>query len=81
MKYNSEKHYLGHRERLRNRLMQFGTEGLQEYEIVEFLLTYIIPQKDVKPIAKELLNRFGSIKGIFEAKEEELKSIKFLDQN
>jgi len=80
MKYNSEKHYLGHRERLRNRLMQFGTEGLQEYEIIEFLLTYIIPQKDVKPIAKELLNRFGSIKGIFEAKEEELKSIKFIKE-
>ncbi|MGC8483410.1 DNA repair protein RadC [Desulfurella multipotens] len=78
MKYNSEKHYLGHRERLRKRLMQFGSEGLQEYEIVEFLLTYVIPQKDVKPIAKELLNRFGSIKGIFDASEEELKSVKYI---
>jgi DNA repair protein RadC len=78
MKYNKEKHYLGHRERLRKRLMQFGSEGLQEYEIVEFLLTYVIPQKDVKPIAKELLNRFGSIKGIFDASEEELKSVKYI---
>ncbi|BAU22780.1 DNA repair protein RadC [Caldimicrobium thiodismutans] len=78
MKYNTEKHYLGHRERLRKRLMQFGSEGLQEYEIVELLLTYVLPQKDVKPIAKELLNKFGSIKGIFDAKEEELKSVRYI---
>jgi len=78
MKNNSEKHYLGHRKRLRNRLIQLGTEGLQEYELVELLLTYVLPQSDVKPIAKELINRFGSIKGIFDAEDEELKSVKYI---
>ncbi|HPO91600.1 MAG TPA: DNA repair protein RadC [Victivallales bacterium] len=78
MKYNNEKHYLGHRKRLRDRLLQMGSEGLQEYELVELLLTYVLPQRDVKPLAKELLNRFGSIKGILDSKEEELKSVKYL---
>ncbi len=74
---SQDKHYLGHRTRLRNRFMQ-NVEGLQEYEIVELLLTYVLPQRDVKEIAKELLERFGSIKGIFDASEDELKSIPFI---
>lgn len=53
-------------------------ESLQEYEIVELLLTYVIPKRDVKKIAKELLTRFGSIKGIFEASEEELKDVLYI---
>ncbi|KUK51056.1 MAG: DNA repair protein RadC [candidate division TA06 bacterium 32_111] len=52
--------------------------GLQEYEMVELLLTYVIPQRDVKEIAKDLLKKFGSIKGIFEASEEELRTIPFI---
>ncbi|MDD3428142.1 MAG: DNA repair protein RadC [Caldisericia bacterium] len=75
-----EKHYIGHRSRLRDRFNKFGPEALQEYELVELLLTYVLPQRDVKPIAKELLKRFGSLKGIFEAEEEELKSIPFIKE-
>jgi DNA repair protein RadC len=78
MDSNANKHYLGHRERLRKRFEEFGSSALQEYEIVELLLTYILPKRDVKPIAKELLNKFGSIKGIMDANEEELKSIKYI---
>ena len=77
MKDGDSKHYIGHRTRLRDRFMQ-NPAGLQEYEIVELLLTYAIPQRDVKGIAKELLNTFGSIKGIFEASEEELESIPYI---
>ncbi len=80
MNRNKDKHYLGHRSRLRNRLMKTGAEALQEYEIVELILTYVLPQRDVKPIAKKLLNKFGSIKGIFDATEEELKSIPFIKE-
>jgi len=75
--FRNNEHYIGHRTRLRNRFIQ-ASEGLQEYEIVELLLTYVIPQRDVKAIAKELLKRFGSIKGIFEASEEELKSVPYI---
>jgi len=74
-------HYHGHRNRLRQRLNNFGIESLQEYEIVELLLTYVLPRRDVKPIAKELLNNFCSIKGIMDASPEELTSIKFITEN
>ena len=73
-----DKHYLGHRKRLRKRFEELGIGALQEYEIVELLLTYVLPQKDVKPIAKELLSKFGSIKGIMDADENELKSVKYI---
>jgi len=72
------KHYLGHRKRLRERFKTIGSSSLQEYEILELLLTYVIPQKDVKPIAKELINKFGSIKNIMDADENDLKSVKYI---
>jgi len=75
---DNHKHYLGHRHRLRERFNKIGPYSLEEYEIVELLLTYVIPQKDVKPISKELLDRFNSIKGILDANEDELKSVKYI---
>lgn len=72
-----DRHYVGHRTRLRDRFIQ-APESLQEYEIIELLLTYVIPQRDVKEIAKKILERFDSIKGIFDAQEEELKSIPYV---
>ena len=74
------KHYSGHRERLRDRFNKIGPESLQEYEIVELLLTYVIPQRDVKPIAKALLQKFGSIKAIFDASEEEIKTVPYVKE-
>jgi len=74
----SDKHYLGHRKRLRDKLTQSGIENLQDYEIVELLLTFSIPQRDVKPIAKELLKKFGSIGGIFDASPDELTAIPYV---
>ena len=56
-------HYLDHRSRLRNRFLKQGISGLQPYEIIELFLTFVVPQKDVKPAAKEAINKFGSIKG------------------
>lgn len=73
-----DKHYLGHRKRLRQRFEEIGLSSLQEYEIVELLLTYVLPQRDVKSIAKELLNKFGSIRGIMDADEDELKTVKYI---
>ncbi len=65
-------HYLGHRERLRQRLQRVGAEGFQEYELLELLLSYAIPRKDVKPLAKGLLKRFGNLAGVLDAPLEEL---------
>lgn len=65
----------GHRKRLRERFKKTGLVGLHDYEFIELLLTYAIPQKDVKPIAKELIQQFNGTKGIFDASIEELTSV------
>ncbi len=80
MNNKKEKHYLGHRKRLRDRFNEVGPDSLQEYEFVELLLTYVLPQRDVKPIAKKLLEKFGSIKGIFDAPEEEIQSFSYIKE-
>lgn len=57
----------GHRQRLRRRFRQEGLEGFHELHALELLLCYAIPQKDTKPLARALLDRFGSYAGVLEA--------------
>jgi len=73
----SEPHYLDHRARLRNRFLEQGINSLQPYEIIELFLTFVIPQKDVKLAAKQAIERFGTIKGFFDADEKELSQIPY----
>jgi len=54
------KHYHGHRERLRSRLLEAGAGALADYELIELILFRAIPRIDVKPLAKELIKKFGS---------------------
>jgi DNA repair protein RadC len=68
-------HYLEHRKRLRERFNKGGSEGFHDYELLELLLTYAIPRKDVKPMAKDLINRFGSLSGVLDANEQDLEKI------
>ena len=65
----------GHHRRLKERFDKGGIKALHDYEIVELLLTYVISRQDTKPRAKKLLKRFGSITGILNADEEQLKSV------
>lgn len=51
-------HYIGHRERLRDRFLA-GADTLPDYEILELLLASVIPRKDTKPLAKALIDEFG----------------------
>jgi DNA repair protein RadC len=69
-------HYREHRQRLKEKYLEVGLEGFHDYEIMEFLLTYGIPQKDVKPLAKELIHRFGGLKGIIDADIDDLRQVK-----
>ncbi len=68
-------HYIGHRERLRERFRKGGPEGFHDYELLELLLTYGIPRRDVKPIAKKLIKRFGSLSGVLDASLKEIEEI------
>ncbi|MFH0787142.1 MAG: hypothetical protein V2B13_05945 [Pseudomonadota bacterium] len=54
-------HYLGHRKRLRDRFLKTGLEGFAEHKVVELLLTWAIPRKDIKEPAKDLLTRFNGL--------------------
>jgi DNA repair protein RadC len=67
-------HYLGHRERLRERAAA-GLGGLPDYELLELLLFRSIPRGDVKPLAKQLLARFGSLGAVLGASAEELRAV------
>jgi DNA repair protein RadC len=66
----------GHRGRLRQRFMRSEFSCFSEHEVVELLLTFSIPRKDVKTTAKILLKTFGSLKGIFDASSDDLIQIK-----
>lgn len=61
------KSFGGHRQRLRDRFFQNGIESFHDYEVIEILLTLTMPRKDMKPVAKELLRRFGSLSGVLDA--------------
>jgi len=73
-------HYLGHRSRLKQRFLKFCGEDFQDYELLEMLLFYSIPRKDTKPLAKELLKRFGSIASVLDATYEELMEVEGIGQ-
>ncbi len=71
----------GHRERLRKRFINTGIDSLHDYEMVELLLTFVIPRRDVKPLAKELLLRFRSLSGILDASVGDLQSVPGVGEN
>ena len=69
-------HYHGHRERLRNRYRDSGDTALADYELLELLLFRLIPRRDTKPIAKALLDRFGTLAAVFGAPAALLQEVK-----
>jgi DNA repair protein RadC len=71
-------HYHGHRERLRERFRDAGSEAVTDYELLELVLFRALPRRDVKPLAKELIARFGSFAEVVSAPVERLAEIKGL---
>jgi DNA repair protein RadC len=69
-------HYLGHRERLRQRLFEAGAENLPDYEILEVLLAASNPRGDTKPLAKALIDHFGGLAAVLSADREALQSVR-----
>ncbi len=68
----AEPHYLGHRERLRQRLIGAGAESLPDYELLEMILFVSNPRGDVKPLAKQLLDHFGGFAAVMSAEPDDL---------
>jgi DNA repair protein RadC len=68
-------HYHGHRDRLRARFREAGPDALADYEMLELVLFRAIPQRDVKPLAKTLLDKFGSFAEAISAPPERLKEV------
>ncbi|EGF89756.1 DNA repair protein RadC family protein [Asticcacaulis biprosthecium C19] len=69
----------GHRERLRERALKTGASALPDYELLELYLFRSIPQRDVKPLAKALLTRFGSLPAVLSAPLEDMMTVSALD--
>ncbi|MCD8570656.1 MAG: DNA repair protein RadC [Alphaproteobacteria bacterium] len=74
-------HHLGHRDRLRQRFLAGGADALPDYELLELLLFMAIPRRDVKPLAKTLLKRFGSFSELLAAPVEELVKVEGVSEN
>ncbi len=68
-------HYAGHRKRLRDRFLKAGMAALPDYEILELVLFLAQPRGDMKPVAKNLLQQFGSYSSVITAEAKELKKV------
>jgi DNA repair protein RadC len=68
-------HYHGHRQRLKDRFVKAGPGALADYELLELLLFLAVPRRDVKPLAKKLLDAFGSFAEVISAEPARLEEI------
>jgi DNA repair protein RadC len=73
-------HYHGHRERLRARFRAAGAEALADYELLELILFRAIARRDLKPLAKALIAKFGSFAEVIAAPEARLREVKGLGE-
>ncbi len=72
-------HY-GHRSRLRQRVEQEGLDNFHDYQVLEYVLSFVMPYKDTNGLAHELIDRFGSLVGVFEATKAELMLVNGLGE-
>ncbi|MGI4775409.1 MAG: RadC family protein [Janthinobacterium lividum] len=74
-------HYIGHRQRLKEKLMKSSAEHFADYELIELLLFAAIPRKDVKPLAKSLLKHFGSLSNLINSDKDKLLLFEGINEN
>ena len=71
----------GHRARVKARFLREGLDNFSDFQILEFLLFYVIPRKDTNPIAHALIDHFGSLPQVLEAPVEELCKVPGISEN
>lgn len=74
-------HYIGHRERVKQKVLEHGAQSMADYEVLEGLLMGLLPRKDVKPLAKDLISRFGSLSEVLHAPVHKLLEVKGIGEN
>lgn len=79
-KIEPDKIHDGHRERLRRKFLNHGLETFDDHTILELLLSYSIPRKDINAIAHDLINNFGTLADVFDARIEDLCEIKGISE-
>lgn len=73
--------HAGHRQRTKEEFLARGLDGLPAHRVLELLLFYAIPQGDVNPLAHRLVERFGSLQGVFHATYEQLLEVEGIGPN
>ena len=71
----------GHRGRLKKKFAEQGFSALDDKELMELLLTYSIPRKDVCPLARDLVHKYGSFEGVLAADPRELLADSRISKN
>jgi DNA repair protein RadC len=77
----SKPHYYGHRERLRERFRARGSDAVADYELLELILFRALPRRDTKPIAKSLIDKFGSFAEVISAPPRRIMEVKGIGEN
>ncbi len=73
--------HAGHRKRLKNRFLTEGLDSFSDLHALELLLFFVVPRKDTNPIAHGLLERFGSLRGVMDARKEDLEEVSGIGEN
>jgi DNA repair protein RadC len=71
----------GHRQRVKKRVLKEGIDSFEDHQILELLLFYTIPMKDTNELAHQLIDRFGSLSGVFDARAEDLCGVAGITEN
>lgn len=72
---NKQPHYLGHRKRLKEKFLNSDPSSVNDYELLELLLFQAVPRRDVKPLAKELLQKFGNFNQLINAEKDKIFAV------
>lgn len=71
----------GHRKRLKERFIKSGLDDFEPHNVLELVLFYSIPRKDTNPLAHRLIDHFGSLSAVFDAKPEDLMKVEGVSEN